>query len=116
MKKVTVIFVFIILSQLIFAQYNFQGKYHNQSIFDIVNEKEENIDIGLWALIIAKEYNNSIDVQKYLTKVESMSQEIKRMLADREKDMDKFLAVKMFLYESGNWNNFKPFLMIWRIL
>ncbi len=109
MKKVTVIFVFIILSQLIFAQYNFQGKYHNQSIFDIVNEKEENIDIGLWALIIAKEYNNSIDVQKYLTKVESMSQEIKRMLADREKDMDKFLAVKMFLYESGNWNNFKPF-------
>ena len=76
MKKVTVIFVFIILSQLIFAQYNFQGKYHNQSIFDIVNEKEENIDIGLWALsMISKEYNNSIDVQKYLTKVESMSQE-----------------------------------------
>ena len=38
-----------------------------------------------------------------------MAEEIKRMIAGREKDMDKFLATKMFLYEAGEWNDYKPF-------
>jgi regulator of sirC expression with transglutaminase-like and TPR domain len=84
-------------------------KYSGQSVFDIVNVPEENIDIGLWALIIAKEYDISVDVPKYLARLDDMSMEIKRMLAGRTKDMDKFLSVKMFLYDSGTWNTSHPF-------
>lgn len=109
MKKLYSIFILTFLAQSLSAQYKSALDYSNQSIFDIVNIKEENIDIGLWALIIAKEYDNSVDVQKYLKKLDSMSTEIKIMLVDREKDMDKFLATKMFLYEPGKWNNYKPF-------
>ncbi len=81
----------------------------NKSIFDIVNEKDENINIGYWALIIAKEFDHSIDVSKYLTKLGEMTNEINRMLAGRNKDMDRFLATKTFLYVPGKWNDFKPF-------
>jgi len=38
-----------------------------------------------------------------------MAEEIKRMIAGRERDMDKFLATKMFLYEVGEWNDYRPF-------
>jgi len=109
MKNIFIVFMVAVSANVMLAQYNLSNEYHNQSIFDIVNEKENNIDIGLWALIIAKEYDNSVDVQKYLNMLDSLSTVIKRMLAGREKDMDKFLATKMFLYEPGKWNNYKPF-------
>jgi regulator of sirC expression with transglutaminase-like and TPR domain len=98
-----------------FAQWNVNNgnntpeKYTGQTIFDIVNKPEGNINIGLWALIIAKEYDNIVDVPRYLSKLDEMSLEIKKMLAGRTKDMDKFLAVKTYLYENGVWNNNKPF-------
>ena len=84
-------------------------EYKGQTIWDIANVKEENIDIGLWSLIIAKEYDNSIDINKYLEMLDNYSEEIKRMLAGRNKDMEKFLATKMFIYDSGKWNDEKPF-------
>lgn len=109
MKKLYAILMLIFFAQSLFAQYKSAQEYSNQSIYGIVNEKEENIDIGLWALIIAKEFDKSVDVQKYLNKLDEMAKEIKRMIAGREKDMDKFLATKMFLYESGEWNDYNPF-------
>ncbi|HSW55278.1 MAG TPA: transglutaminase family protein [Ignavibacteriaceae bacterium] len=109
MRIIILAFYLTFLTESILTQSLISTKQVNQFIFDIVNEKEENIDIGLWALIIAKEYDNSIDVKKYLNKLDKMAEEIKRMIAGREKDMDKFLAIKMFIYEAGEWNNYKPF-------
>jgi len=83
--------------------------YTGQSITDIDKTTEDNIDIGFWALIVSKEFDNKVDVNKYLQVLDGMTAEIKRMLAGRTSDMDKFLAVKMFLYESGIWNNNHPF-------
>lgn len=83
--------------------------YSNQSIFDLPKENEDDINIGLWALIIAKEFDKSVDVQVNLKKLNLMVEEINKMLAGRTKDMDKFLAVKMFIYEAGEWNNYTPF-------
>lgn len=108
MRKIFILLLLLICSS-IFAQYKSVTEYKNQNIFDIVNEKEENIDIGLWALIVAKEFNKSFDVNLYLNKLDEMSKEIKKMLAGRNKDMDIFLATKTFLYESGEWNNYNTF-------
>ena len=85
------------------------SKYSNQSIFDLPKINVDDVNIGLWALIIAKEFDNSVDVQADLKKLEKMAEEINKMLAGRSKDIDKFLAVKMFIYEAGEWNNFTPF-------
>lgn len=108
MRKISILFL-LLMCRSIFTQYKSFTEYSNQNIFDIVNEKEENIDIGLWAFIVAKEFNNSVDVQTYLNKLDDMAKEIQRMLAGRNKDMDIFLATKMFLYESGEWNDYKQF-------
>ena len=112
--KILSVLIFTLNTSL-FAQSKFPEKYspnkfnNGQSIFDIVNVPEEKIDVGLWSLIIAKEFDNSIDVNYYLNKLDEMSKEIKRMLAGRNKDMDKFLATKTFLYETGEWNNYNIF-------
>lgn len=83
--------------------------YNNQQVSDLINMPEENIDIGLWSLIIAKEFDPSTDVNAGLQMLSEMSEEIIRMLAGRDTDLDKLLAVKTFLYENGTWNNFRSF-------
>jgi len=67
------------------------------------------IEINFWALMICKEFDISVNIQVYLSKLDEIAAEINKMLAGREKDMDKFLAVKTYIYESGAWNNNKPF-------
>ncbi|MBZ0181134.1 MAG: hypothetical protein K8F60_01630 [Melioribacteraceae bacterium] len=83
--------------------------YSGQSIFDIINVPVEKIDIGLWSIIISKEFDNSIDVNYYLNKLDEMVVEINRMLAGRTRDFDKFGLTRMFIYDSGIWNNNQPF-------
>lgn len=103
------ILLFALLTKAVFTQYLSVNDYKAKSIFEIIDAKEANINIGLWALIIAEEFDNSIDITANLKKLDAMAFEIKRMLAGRVNDMDKFLAVKMFLYEAGEWNGYKPF-------
>jgi regulator of sirC expression with transglutaminase-like and TPR domain len=85
------------------------NRYNSLKVEDVLDYPEEKINIGLWSLIIAKEYDNKTDVEKYLKTLDSMTNEIKKMLAGRTNDMDKFLSVKTFLYEAGKWNDNKPF-------
>jgi regulator of sirC expression with transglutaminase-like and TPR domain len=82
---------------------------HSLTVFDIKKMPEADIDIGRWALIIAKEYDKSVDIEKYLHNLDEMVVEIKKMLAGRNSDMEKFLAVKMYIYEPGIWNNYHPY-------
>ena len=104
------IFVFSIFLMFFFSlQAQRMPEYHGQTLKDIVKESDENIDIGMWALIIAKEYDNSVDVEKYLSELDGMASEIKRMLAGRTSDMDKFLAIRTFLYDAEKWNDENPF-------
>lgn len=84
--------------------YRPDARYTGQALWDVAKVKEENMDIGLWALIISKTYDSTVDVPEYLAMLDSWAAEIRRMLADRTKDMDKLLAVRTFLYEPGPWN------------
>ena len=103
------ILLFVVLIKAVFAQFINYNDHKPKSIFEIVDEKEANVNIGLWALIIANEFEKTVDIKSNLKKLDDMSEEFKRMLAGRESDMDKFLAVKMFLYEAGEWNDYQPF-------
>ncbi|MFO7445565.1 MAG: hypothetical protein R6W90_04325, partial [Ignavibacteriaceae bacterium] len=99
------IYIIFFLSHSLFAQPANTG----QSIFDIQNEKEENLNIGYWALVIAKEFDSNVDIENYLKKLDEMTEEINLMLSGRTGDMDKLLAVKTFIYEPGIWNDSLPF-------
>lgn len=117
MRLYIYILILVLISpfQELISQSKFPDKYtpdrtfQNQSIFDLVNIPEDNMDIGLWALIVAEEFDPRIDVNYYLSQLDEFAEEIKQMLASRTKDMDKFLATRMFLYDSDSWNNFNPF-------
>jgi regulator of sirC expression with transglutaminase-like and TPR domain len=104
------LFIFAIFSISVFSQTRSPILYyHGQTIWQLPKIAEKDIDIGLWALIIAKEFDPSIDIPKYSSKLDSCVLEIRKMLADRTLDRDKTNAVKMFIYEPGVWNNFHPF-------
>ena len=82
---------------------------NNLTIYDINKISEDSVNIGLWALLVSKEYDNKVEITKYLQQLDVMATEVKRMLAGRTSDMEKFLAVKTYLYESGVWNNNHPY-------
>ncbi len=111
----SIIIVFLSALAPTFAQSNFPQsytptrEYTGQTIWDIVSVPEENIDVGLWALIIAKEFDSSVDVEKHLIELDEMAVEIRKMIAGRNQDIVKFLMTRMFLYESGIWNDSQPF-------
>jgi regulator of sirC expression with transglutaminase-like and TPR domain len=83
--------------------------YHGQTVWQLPGKAEEEIDIGLWSLIIAKEFDPSVDVAQFSNLLDSFILEIRGMLANRTSDRDKFAAVRMFLYEAGIWNEQRPF-------
>jgi regulator of sirC expression with transglutaminase-like and TPR domain len=83
--------------------------YHAQTIWQLPGMAEDGIDVGLWALIIAKEFDPTVDVARYSNQLDSFILEIRRMLANRTSDRDKFAAIRMFLYEAGIWNDQRPF-------
>lgn len=111
--------VFVIISLILVSQIHSQPlsdvkfnpirEYSGQTVFDLKSVPEENIDIGLWSLIIAKEYDSTIDINHYLNQLDKMSAEINRMIAGRDGDMVKFMMTKMYIYDSGQWNNNQPY-------
>lgn len=101
---------FALLSVSAFAQAHLSiREYHGQTVWQLPKVAEKDVDIGLWSLVIAKEFNDSIDIPKYLNQLNSFVLEIRRMLTNRTSDEDKFAAVRMFIYESGIWNGQHPF-------
>ncbi len=102
--------VFSLLSVGALAQtHSPKQDFHGQTIWQLPKVAEKDIDIGLWSLIVAKEFDSSVDIPKYLNQLDSYIVEIRRMLAGRTSDRDKFAATRMFIYDSGIWNGKHPF-------
>lgn len=108
--KRKILFIIILVQVLIaYPQQNNIPINSNLSLFDLPTMSDSNISIGYWALKIANEFDSTVNIEFNQMVLNEMYIEIDKMLSGRTKDMDKFLATKMFLYESGKWNNYKPF-------
>lgn len=83
--------------------------YHGQTIWELPSIPDSKIDIGLWALVVAKEYDHSLDIQHYLYVLDSCIAQIRLMLWGRTSDGDMFAATRMFICTPGGWNNYHPF-------
>ncbi len=68
--------------------------YLGQKLGDLPALPEKQVDIGLWALIIAKECDSSIDIGWYLQVLDSMAMKIRYMVGPRDGDMLQFMMVK----------------------
>ena len=116
-KRQTILFIALLCSGFYsaWAQPHFPEnyipirEYIEQTMWDLPEIPEEYIDVGLWALVIAKEFDPEVDIESNLQSLDSMAAEINRMLAGRDKDIEKTSMTRTFLYESGVWNNHHPF-------
>ena len=89
-------------------RYNFPSSplidlYQGQTIWDLAEIDESNINIGLWALIIAKHRDPTIDVNRYLKKLDSLAQTVLKGLPDQS-DLAKVSLIQIVLYRAGFWN------------
>ena len=83
--------------------------YSGQTIWDLTEISADEVNVGLWSLIVAKELDPELEIARYLHRLDDKADEIKHMLSGRNRDIDKFLAIRTFIYESGQWNDFSPF-------
>lgn len=83
--------------------------YHGQRLTDLPETPEAEMDVGLWALIVARAFDPSIDIESGLARLDQMAAEIRRMRAGRTGDLDALLAVRTYLYEPGPWNDHRPY-------
>lgn len=108
---VATFFTGTVLAESAFPErYTPKHEYTGQSVWELSEVPEDEIDVGLWALIMAKEADSSVDIPLYLKTLDGMAAEIKRMVAGRNRDMVKMVMTKMFLYDTGQWNGGNTFL------
>jgi regulator of sirC expression with transglutaminase-like and TPR domain len=80
-----------------------------KQIRDIFKQTENEIDLAKAKLAIDKLIDPSIDVDAGLKKIDAMVAEIKKMPGFGTSSTASMLALKRYIYEPGEWNNFQPY-------
>lgn len=83
--------------------------YRGQTLLDILAQPEEDMDPVLARLIVEKQLDPSISINRVLFKIDSMASELRTMYSLGAPDIEKFVALRKYLYEAGEWNNFEPY-------
>jgi len=81
----------------------------DNSIWDLPTTPEQDIDIGYWALKIAKECDSTVDIDRYLHTLDTIAANIKYMVGPRDGDMVRFAMTKMYQFDPGEWNGNRVF-------
>ncbi len=97
------------LSSTDLSDVNRVREYNGQTVWDLPSIPEQDIDIGLWALIIARECVSSVDIDKYLHTLDTMAAQIRYMVGPRDGDMVRFMMAKMYQFDTGTWNGGRVF-------
>jgi hypothetical protein len=98
--------IIAILSILVFVAISFaQEKYEGQTIEQILELPEEEIDIGIATLVLAKEFQPKIDVDNFLQIFDYMAERFKYFFGKYEDPDSQICALNTFLYRKGYWND-----------
>ncbi|CAM2010500.1 transglutaminase family protein [Acanthopleuribacter pedis] len=79
--------------------------YRGQTIWDLPNAVEAEIDMGLWALILAKHVQPDLDIPRYLAILDEIAAVVQRGLPSDNDDMAVLMITQIVLYQPGHWNN-----------
>ena len=83
--------------------------YTGQTIKEILDLPESEIELGLACLVLAKEVYPQIDVEKYLRMIDIMVYNISMIAKGCEDPEARIGAINTFLYKDGRWNDFQKF-------
>jgi regulator of sirC expression with transglutaminase-like and TPR domain len=70
---------------------------------------ESKIDFARAKLTLDKLVDPATDAAAAVTQIDSITEAIKAMAGPSASDLEKLRAVRIYLYESGAWNGFRPY-------
>ena len=83
-------------------------RYTGQTIWELPQLRDCEIDLGLWALIVAKEYDKALDIDKHLAQIDELVAVVENGLPTRTDEAIVFIT-QMVLYQPGHWNGERVF-------
>ena len=105
MKK-TILFVALIL---IGCNLRTQNSYENLTIEEILQLPEEEIDVGIASLVLAKEFYPDMDIDFFIHSFDSLANRFNKFFGQHTDPDQRIRALNTFLYKSGAWNKGKIF-------
>ncbi len=101
MNKITIFLLIQFLFSISFAQ----EKYEGQTIEQILELPEEEIDLGLACLIIAKEAYPDMNIEFFDCALNYMVDVIKALNRDNPDPESRIALLNHYLFVPGNWND-----------
>jgi regulator of sirC expression with transglutaminase-like and TPR domain len=66
---------------------------------DLINRPDDEIDLAEAALLIAKSVNADLDIERYLSQIDSLALQLAQRLSDSLSETDRILALNRFLFD-----------------
>lgn len=85
------------------------GQHRYPTIEQILNLPEDQIDLGLSALIIEKQYHPNIDIDASLNEIDRIVATVKQMPEYGDSSLEKMGAILRYFYTPSKWNQFKVY-------
>jgi len=105
MKK-TILFIVLIL---IGCNSRTQDSYENLTIEEILQLPEENIDVGIASLVLAKEFYPEMNVDFFIHSFDSLANRFNKFFGQHTDPDQRIRALNTFLYKPGAWNKGRIF-------
>ncbi len=101
MKLIVTIFLIIFICGSTFSQSSYSG----QSVEDLFELPEEEINIGVASLVLAKQFYPDMNVDFFLYSFDYMAQRFSEVFGQYENPDERVRALNTFFYKSGYWND-----------
>lgn len=84
---------------------NAQKNYTKQTIEEILELKEEKINLSMATLVLAKEFYPSLRVNEFLNIIDYLTDRFKYYFGKYDEPEKRIRALNTFLYQKGYWND-----------
>lgn len=82
-----------------------QTSYTNQTVDDLFDLPENEINIGIASLVMAKEFYPNMNVDFFLYSFDYMSQRFNEVFGHYENPNERVRALNTYFYKPGHWND-----------
>ena len=101
MKILGTVFFIIIFSEITFSQSSYSG----QSVEKLFDLPEEEINIGVASLVLAKEFYPDMNVDFFLYSFDYMAQRFSEVFGQYKNPDERVRALNTYFYKQGFWND-----------
>lgn len=101
MKLVTTVFLIIFMCGFSFPQSSYTG----QTVENLFDLPEEEINIGVASLVMAKEFYPNLNIDFFLYSFDYMAQRFNEVFGQYKNPDERVRALNTYFYKSGYWND-----------